>query len=104
MIVSVIDNHDGEGNFPTFKIGSEVTVIEDCQFYLNWQKCIIENLVTYVPKSYITNGKLNCEYNPTELICKVGDTVTIDKIVYGWIYGKCNDQVGWIPCYKCISI
>ncbi len=104
MIIKVVENHDGEGTFPTFETESEVIIIEDCQFYLNWQKCIIDEYETYIPKNYVTNNKLNCDYNPTELICKIGDEVIIDKIVFGWIYGKCDNQVGWIPSYKCISI
>ncbi len=103
MKVKVIENHDGEGSFETFLVGSKVEVIEDCAFYLNWQKCKINNVDTYIPKHYISNGTLNVEHNPTELICKKGDELTVLKIVYGWLFASLDDKCGWVPAYKCLS-
>lgn len=101
--VKVIEKHEGEGNFPTFNKGVEVEVIEDCKFYIGWKKCRIEGTETYVPKTIINDNRLKSEYNPTELVCNVGDEIEIIDIVLGWLYGYCNGQCGWIPAYKCSS-
>ncbi len=104
MKVKLIENHDGEGLFPLFKKGTAVNIIEDCKFYLNWQKCSIKNIETYIPKSFVENGVLVVDYNPTELIANKDDIVEVLDIVFGWIYGIKNGSYGWIPCYKCTSL
>ncbi len=104
MKVKLIENHDGEGTFPVFKSGTNVKIVEDCKFYINWQKCFIDNMETYIPKTFIECGKLVCDYNPTELVCKTDDVVEVIDIVYGWLYASKDSIRGWVPSYKCISI
>ncbi len=100
--VTVVDNHRGEGVFKTFEKHTTVKLIADCQHYINWIKCEIEDILTYVPKCFVTDNKLNRDYNPTELICEIGQSIEVIEIVYGWIYGKNRDtnEIGWIPCEK----
>ncbi len=106
MIVKVIENHDGEGSFETFKCNEKVNIIAQCTHYRNWLQCEIANVATYVPKCFVEDGKLNQAYNPTELICKLGQEVEVYYTVYSWIYGKnlSTNEIGWIPCEKTLSI
>ncbi len=88
MKVVLVENHSGEGVFPTFSKLSKVEIIEECSFYLNWLKCRIDGLETYIPKNYInSSNELMYDYNPTELVCEEQDEVEVIKIVCGWIYG-----------------
>ncbi len=103
MKVTVVERHLGEGVFPLFKRGCSVKILEDCNFYVNWKKCLINNIITYIPKHFIKAEVLLVDYNPTELICDVNDEIEVIDIVYGWIYGKINDEIGWVPCYKIFS-
>ena len=44
-------------------------------------------------------------YNPTELKVKKGQTLTLIKIVFEWLYVKDEkDNEGWIPANKVITI
>ncbi len=104
MFVKVVEKHDGEGTFPTFTTGTQVNLIEKCAFYLNWSKCVINGCETYVPDSYVKDGLLIVDYNPTELICDLDDTIEVKQIVFAWIYGKKGKVEGWIPSYKCLSV
>ena len=105
MKVNVIEKHDGEGQFPTFSKGTLVSVKEACTHYRHWYACKIDTYFTYIPESYIVNGKLIQDYNPTELVQNVGDIVTVKAIVYGWLFAVNEDKkCGWIPAEKVVSI
>jgi len=74
MRVRVIQDHSGEGQFPTFPTGAKVKITGDeCTEFRHWFPCEIEGHQTYVPESFISDGVLIKDYNPTELIQSVGD-------------------------------
>ena len=118
MKLKVIEKHVGYGDFPHFKKGTPVTDLEiDCLYENNsldiwgcyskghWYSCKIGEYKTYIPDIYIKNGKLNQDYNPTELKVKKGQTLTLIKIVFEWLYVKDEkDNEGWIPANKVITI
>ena len=105
MNVKVIKNHLGEGQFPTFTTGVDVKMGEGCTHFLNWSACKIEGHATYIPDIFVANGKLVRDYNPTELICEVGELIEVKEIFYAWfIAEKADGAIGWIPAEVCISI
>ena len=105
MNVKVIKNHLGEGQFPTFPAGTDVKVGEGCTHFLNWYACEIEGHATYIPAVFVVGGKLVRDYNPTELICEVGELVEVKEIFYAWfIAEKTGGAIGWIPAEVCVSI
>ena len=106
MQVRVIQEHTGDGQFPTFPIGAKVVLTgdEDTHF-LHWFPCEIEGHQTYVPESFIADGVLIREYNPTELIQSAGDLIEVKEIVNAWILGINQiGQTGWIPAEAVISV
>ena len=118
MKLKVIEKHNGNGNFPLFKKGTPIIDLEinwlhenssfaiwGCYSDGHWYSCKINDYNTYVPKIYVKNGKLNQDYNPTELIIKKGQTLTLIKIVFEWLYVKDEKgNEGWIPASKVITI
>jgi len=106
MKVKVIQEHRGEGKFPEFQKGTNVQIIgSECNHYLNWFPCKIENHKTYIPSVFIENEALIRNYNPTELICNVGDILEVKEIFHAWfIAEKSCGITGWIPAEKCISL
>ncbi|MDF9824889.1 hypothetical protein M2475_001180 [Breznakia sp. PF5-3] len=98
MEVYVIENHDGEGKFPTFPKGSKVENIIPCKQYTYWSSGVIDGYETYIPNTYIENNCLNCDYNPTELVVKAKDCVELIKVVFDWGYVKSkHGEYGWLP-------
>lgn len=94
------------GLFPTFVKGESVRVIgpEDTDF-LGWYPCMIQGRETYIPNVFLTDGKLNRDYNPTELRFSVGDVLTVKEIVGGWVLAEDKSgQIGWVAveCVKSI--
>jgi len=105
MKVKVIKEHLGEGHFPTFKKGIEVILKEECSHYLYWFACEIAGHQTYVPKIFVSNGRLTRDYNPTELIQEEGDLVEVHEIVYAWLFATNEKGItGWIPAESVLSI
>ena len=106
MQVKIIKNHPGEGKFPTFLKGTDVKITDEgCTHFLNWYGCIIDDHNTYIPDVFVTKGKLNRDYNPTELICKAGDILNVKEILYAWFIAEnSNGVLGWIPAEICVSI
>lgn len=104
MKVCVIRKHPGEGDFPTFAKGTSVSLKGECKHYLHWYACVIEGHETYVPESYIIDGKLIRDYNPTELIQDEGTVLYVLDIVNAWLLAK-NEEgvVGWIPAESVVS-
>jgi len=105
MKVRVIQNHLGEGQFPTFKEGTPVTITKECTHYINWCACEIGEYKTYVPKSFVSDGKLTRDYNPTELICEESDVLEVQEIVYAWLIAVNESGItGWIPAEVVVSV
>jgi len=105
MKVKVIQDHPGEGQFPTFSKGTVVSLAEEgCKHFIHWWPCEIDGHQTYVPISFVEDGKLVRDYNPTELIQKTGDTLQVLEIVYAWLIAKnAEGTTGWIPAEAVIS-
>lgn len=106
MKVKVIQEHLGEGQFPTFLSGAKVTLTgEECTHFLHWFPCEIDGKQTYIPASFLCNGVLIREYNPTELVQSVGDVLEVGEIVNAWLLAT-NDkgQTGWIPAESVVSV
>ena len=106
MKVKIIQTCLGEGQFPTFKKGTAVSLAEkSCSHFLHWWPCEIERHRTYVPESFVSDGKLIRDYNPTELVQEVGDIVEVQEIVYAWLLATNKDGVsGWIPAEAVVSV
>ena len=105
MKVKVIQSHVGEGQFPAFKKGATVTLAEEsCEHFLHWWPCEIGGYKTYVPESFVSNGKITRDYNPTELVQDIGDILEVREIVYAWLLAT-NDEgiTGWIPAEAVVS-
>ena len=124
MQVKVLQEHRGEGQFPSFPKGTAVTLTgEEDTHFLHWYPCEIDGhqvpersrvaegefceakpLKTYVPDSFISNGVLVRDYNPTELVQNAGDRLTVEEIVNAWLLATNeNEQTGWIPAEICIT-
>ena len=105
MKVKVIEKHLGEGQFPTFKKGTQVLMQEAGSHFLRWHACEIDGHKTYVPDVYVISGTLVQDYNPTELVQNTGDMLEVKKIVYAWLFAI-NDQgiSGWIPAESVLSV
>ena len=106
MKVKVIADHLGEGKFPTFPKGTEVKKIdkEICSHFLNWWGCEINGYATYIPKHYVSDGKLTRDYNPTELVQKAGDILEVKEIAYAWFIATNEEEItGWIPAEVTVS-
>ena len=105
MKLLVIDDHDGEGAFPTFPRGSRVENIVPCEEVPHWSSCVICNMETFVPDIYIADNVLTVAYNPTELALPKDSIVELDKVVYEWLYIRTADGLsGWFPASKAVSI
>jgi len=75
----------------------------DSHFY-DWHECVIGGHETFVPISFVQDGKLNRDYNPTELSAKVGDILIVQEIVNAWlIVENVEGVVGWIPAENVVS-
>ncbi|MCL2201296.1 MAG: SH3 domain-containing protein [Oscillospiraceae bacterium] len=97
---------DHPGDFPTFKKGTPVILDKDeDDDFLGWHACGIAGYKTYVPIVFVRNGKLVCDYNPTELIPQVGEVLEVVAIFNAWLIAK-NEQglTGWIPAECVISV
>lgn len=106
MKVKVIVNHLGEGKLPNFPKGTAVKAInkEVCKHFLHWWSCEIEGHATYVQKHYVRNGRLARDYDPTELVQKIGDILEVKEIAYAWLIATNEDGVtGWIPAEVVVS-
>ena len=104
MKVKMIVNHPGEGKFPKFSKGTKVISKEACTHFLHWWSCEIEGHATYVPAHYVSDGKLTRDYNPTELVQKVGDILEVKEIAYAWLIATNEEGItGWIPAETIVS-
>jgi len=104
MKVKVIAKHFGEGAFPTFAKGTAVAFGEECTHFLHWYPCAIDGHETYVPESFLCEGKLIRDYNPTELVAETGDILEVQEIVYAWLMATNENGItGWIPAESVLS-
>lgn len=105
MKVRVVDRHNGEGAFPTFGAGEAVGDLQPCDEYAHWMSCVINGFTTFIPDSFVRDGVLARDYNPTELIADQGEILDIEEIVHGWLYGSNEKGVyGWIPAENVTSM
>ena len=105
MKVKVVQEHLGEGKFPTFKKGTAVAMQQKADsHFLHWHECEIEGHQTFVPDIFVQDGVLMRDYNPTELVQNAGDVLEIKEIVYAWLLAI-NDSgaEGWIPAEVVVS-
>jgi len=95
-----------QGNFPTFEKGTPVILAaEEDGDFTGWYACEIAGHKPYVPITFVRDGALTRDYNPTELIQKAGDVLDVLEIVYAWLLVT-NDKgiTGWIPAEAVVSI
>jgi hypothetical protein len=109
MKILTIEQHDGWGDvpFPTFAKGTAVSELipgTDDEM-AHWFPCVIGSIETFIPETFVTDGKLNRDYNPTELIVEKGQTLTLMELVFEWLYVKNeNGKEGWLPASKVVSV
>jgi hypothetical protein len=118
MKLLTIEQHNGCGVFPLFEKGTAVDSIKpDAEYPIHaeaiwgegcaehWVSCAIEGHDTFIPKTFITDGVLNRNYNPTEPIVEKGQIITLLELVFEWLYVKDeNGKVGWLAANKAVSI
>ncbi|MGF6148216.1 Uncharacterised protein [Kingella potus] len=85
------------GVFPTFAKGSAVENLAPCPQYPNWFACRIAGRDTYVPACFVADGRLLCDYNPTELRVSKGDKVMLAAVCYQWALVGKDGETGWLP-------
>jgi len=109
MKVKVVKNHPSDWNivkFPTFPKGTTVTLTggEDTDFK-QWYPAVIEGHETFVPQSFVCDGKLARDYNPTEITAKVGEILELREIVNAWLIVTNNENItSWIPAECVVSV
>ncbi|MCL2593770.1 MAG: SH3 domain-containing protein [Defluviitaleaceae bacterium] len=91
------------GEFPTFEKGTPVSLDKEDTDFLGWYACEILGHNPYVPITFVSDGKLTRDYNPTELIQELGDILEVQEIVNAWLFVT-NDAgiTGWIPA-ECVA-
>ena len=108
MKLRVMERHIGAGIFPCFAKGTPVSDLkEDSEYpvYPHWLSCVIEGHETYIPETYVTDGVLAVDYNPTEIVVDKGQELTLVVVVFSWLYVKDeNGNEGWLPASKVVSL
>lgn len=105
MKLLVKEDHDGEGVFPLFPKDSIVSECVDCENTPHWCSCVIHGYRTYIPETYVDGDILTRDYNPTELVAKKDQTITLLEIAFEWLYVQDENNIpGWIPANKVVSI
>ena len=101
----MIAHHDGEGQFLTFTKGSLVNMNPGADdHFLHWHACDIEGIQTFISASFVIDGVLQRDYNPTELICTEGDRVDVLEVVNAWLFARDKKgNTGWIPAESVVS-
>lgn len=104
MKLLVMERHLGEGMFPLFAKGTAVTDVADCEGTPHWRSCVIEGYETYIPETYIVDGVLNRDYDPTELVVEKDQIVALVEVAFQWLYvADENGKRGWLPASKVIT-
>jgi len=105
MKVKVIKQHVGEGVFPTFNRGTQIFLGEETNNFPHWYACEIEGYQTYIADTFVQDGRLLKDYNPTELVQEVGDVLDVQEIVYDWLVAKNDIGIkGWIPADAVVEV
>jgi len=109
MKVKVIKKHPSEWQFqqfPSFEKGTKVTMAKEKNTdFLDWYACDIAGHETFVPKSFVCDGVLSREYNPTELVQEAGDILEVQEIVNAWLIATNEKGItGWIPAEVVVSV
>ena len=108
MRLLVMEKHDGEGTFPLFAKGAAVSDLKqdnEYPIYPHWFACVIDGHETYIPETYVVDGVLACDYDPTELIVEKGQELTLLAVVFSWLYARDgHGKEGWLPASKVVSI
>ena len=97
---------DHPGTFPTFEKGTPVSLAQkEDEDFLGWYACEIAGHTPYVPITFVRDGMLTRDYNPTELIQEIGDILVVSEIVHAWLLAT-NDAgiTGWVPAECVISV
>ena len=106
MKLVVMQRHEGEGVFPLFRKGTAVRLLDTEEAVEgNWFPCDIQGHLTYIPPMFLTDGVLNRNYNPTEMVAEEGKTVDLMEVVFEWlcVRDRAGNQ-GWIPSGKVVSL
>ena len=110
MKVKVVQDYPNkwefQGEFPNFAKGTPVSLAKDeDEDFPGWYAADILGHQPYVPIGFVSDGKLNRDYNPTELIQKVGDVLDVHEIVNAWVLATNSDGVtGWITAEVVVSV
>ena len=76
---------------------------DDC--FKDWHACKIDGHETFVPITFVQDGKLTRDYNPTELSATKGDIITIKEIVNAWLLATDSTGVtGWVPAEVVVTL
>jgi len=82
--------------YPTFPKGTEVIIHKESEHF-NWLEVEIQGKEAYVAEDFITDGRLNRDYNPTELDGKIGDVIEIKEINTLWVLAEdMQGNIGWV--------
>jgi hypothetical protein len=104
MQLVVFEKHDGEGELPLFSKGTAVNSFAPVDDNSHWFSCVLNDHNTYIPETFVTEGVLNRDYNPTELVALRGQTVTLLNIIFEWVYVRDESgREGWLPASKVVS-
>jgi len=105
MKLRVVDNHEGEGKFPLFAKGTAVGDLVPCKNTPHWLSCVINGHNTYIPDTFVVNGALARDYDPTELMLEAGQVVALVEVVFEWLYVEDEEgKRGWLPAEKVVSL
>ncbi len=108
MKLLVIEQHDGWGGreYPIFKKGTSVSELKagTDNEGSHWFPCVIDGYNTFIPETFVIDGVLNRDYNPTEMVAKKGELLTLLELVFEWVYVKDESgKEGWLPANKVAS-
>jgi len=112
MKLQLFEDYNGLGDygtpaFPLFPKGTTVhdlAVDEEDDAFPHWLCCTIEGHEVFIPETFVTDGVLFRDYNPTELPAQKGEIVTLLEFVFEWAFVE-NDvgKTGWIPSRYLVS-
>lgn len=90
--------------YPTFSKGTKVIIHQESEHF-NWLEAEIQGHESYVPKEFLTDGRLNCDYTPTELNVNIGDIIKITYINTLWVFAEdLNGNTGWVLGENLVSV
>ena len=107
MELLVVERFDGSnmGVFPLFPKGTVLEFVGKGNESSHWCPCITkEGHGFWTPDTYLDGMVLNRDYNPTSLTVETGQTLTLKKIVFEWLYVTDEKGIdGWIPANIVVS-